>query len=162
MFWYSLLRIILEKHVRKSFPFGFHSNIYETADGEANVLWSRYTYCCRIFERLHPHLVIWWKLFEALTVSLASTTYHSFETSSAALLCYLMESAFTRDYSCDYITKRYRQIDKDENPLYYLALILFCCGLFCFVFPSQIQVEYRNLRERSRTQTWEKKTVNSS
>lgn len=58
-----------------------------------------------------------------------STTDHSFERSSPALLCYLIESAFARNYSCDYITKRYRRIDKDENPLYYLALI------FLFVFP---------------------------
>lgn len=72
------------------------------------------------------------KFFEALAVGLDSTAHHSFERSSPALLCYLIVSAFTGDYSCDYITKRYRQADKDENPLCYLALILFCCGLFCF------------------------------
>lgn len=160
-FWYGLLCRIVETHERKllfhiSFP------VFETDDGEANISWSCCTFCCRRFEWLHPHLVIWWEHSEALTVCLDSMTFHSLERSSPALLCCLIESAFTRDYSCDSKTKRYGQIDKDENPLYYLALIWFCCGLFCFAVPSQIGVECRNLRERNRTQTEERKTVNWS
>lgn len=160
-FWYGLLCRIVETHEKKllfhiSFP------VFETDDGEANISWSCCTFCCRRFEWLHPHLVIWWEHSEALTVCLDSMTFHSLERSSPALLRCLIESPFIRDYSCDYITKRCRQIDKDENPLYYLALILFYCGLFCFTFPSQIGVKCRNLRERTRTQTVERKTVNCS
>lgn len=159
--WYRLLCRIVEIH-KKKLLFHISFPVFQTDDGEANVSWSCCTFCCRRFEWLHPHLVIWWEHSEALTVCIDSMTFHSLERSSPALLCCLIESAFTRDYSCDYITKRCRQIDKDENPLYYLALILFCCGLFCFAFPSQIGVECRNLRERTRTQTREKKTVNCS
>lgn len=157
--WYSLLCRIVKTHEKNLlFPVSFP--VFETDDGEANISWSCCTFCCRRFEWLHPHLVIWWEHSEALTVCLDSMTFHSLERSSPALLCCLIESAFTRDYSCDYITKRCRQIDKDENPLYYLALILFCCGLFCLAFPSQIGVECRNLRERTRTQTRKRKAVN--
>jgi len=116
----------------------FLPKIYETDDREANASWSRYTYCCRRFEGLHPHLVIWWKCFEALTVGLVSARYQSFERSSAALLCSLIESALPADYSCDYVTERCRQRDKNENPLYYLPLIfvLLGVGLFCFSVPD--------------------------